>query len=1317
MPNSIPSSTLEKFTTFGDLLRYLRRRAGLTQLELSIAVGYSDPHISRLEQNMRLPDIPTLEARFITPLYLEDEPRAVARLLELAMDVRREDAPTPGLCPYKGMDYFDEADADLFVGREALTEKLVDAVLELVSKDPSSDGKFFAVVGASGSGKSSLIRAGLVPTLRWNKTSANWPIHVLTPTAKPLESLGTSLAGDTSLAAAAALMDDLARDSRTLGLYLKRELVSSPGAYLLLVIDQFEELFTLCHSETERALFIDHLLGAAYAPDVRAIVVIALRADFYASCARYPHLRRALARHQEYIGAMSDAEMLRAIEEPARRGHWELEPGLAELFLHDVGHEPGALPLLSHALLETWQRRRGRKLTLSGYASSGGVRGAIAETAETVFTDQFNPEQQVIARRIFLRLTELGGETAAGDTRRRATFRELILKPEESDATRAVLKALADARLVTTCDDWVQVAHEALIREWPTLRGWLEDNREGLRLHRQLTEAAQEWAGAEHEPEMLFRGAHLAQARDWAHMHADDMNAQELEFLAASIEFSEQEAAEREAARQRELEAAQKLAVTERLRAEEGLKSTQRLKRRAVLMGIVGAIASFLAALALIAWQRASSQAALNRSLSLAAAAETLNTAGQGDLALLLAMEAVKTNSPPPEALTALRTVAFSFGTHAILNGHSQAVRAVAISPDAKTALSGSCAQLDAQAVCSVGELILWDLETHTELRRWSGHDGWVNKVAFSLDGQTLISGAQDGSIFLWNQNGLLVHELERQNGAIQGLVVVPITGNLLTGSADGSLILWDLKTGVKLREYVGISSPITALAVARDTLTAVSAHENYSLMVWDLNHPQSTNLFPDKGMGISGLSISPDASRIILASSMAPDISIRMIDVKSGDSLGEKMFGCVPTDLVLDAGSSTILSACSHAILQLDLLSLDIRAIAVETSGVQLAVAIDPYGRLGISASQDGTLRILNLGHLDTETTDFDVDALTGVVIDLTGDNLFLSDASKNGFEQPVLWNIAQGQVIRTYLGFDGGVAPGAVAISPDDRFVAAAGVIPGAGTPFAIMWEKESGVLRCKILEGFPVIVKHEAFSEIGRALTFSPDSHYLLVGSQGLNGTGGHLNLYETQTCKLIQVFDTTEEVSSVRISADSTRALTGSGMLGRAILWDMTTGKEIRRFSFPHCNTIMAVVFGPDETTVLGSGIGELYLWDVKTGALLRRFISSQSLPWTIAISPDGKYVLSGDMNGDVVLWDFDSGKKLNQKMMNTTVFSVAFSPDGQTAYAVSKDGRLLVWHIAEKPLPELLSWIAANRHIREFNCAEREQYHIDPLCTP
>ncbi len=253
MPASIPASTLEKFTTFGDLLRYLRRAAGLTQLELSIQVGYSHAQISRLEQNLRMPDIPTIEARFVPALGFENEPKVVARLLELAANVRREDAPGLGLCPYKGLNYFDKSDADLFVGREALTAKLTEQVLSLASSGLSHESRFLAVVGASGSGKSSLVRAGVVPALRWNKKSADWYIHILTPTTHPLQSLASTLTSENeSVTATSTLMDDLARDPRSLQMYVKRQLTLENHTCVLLVIDQFEEAFALCRSEEER---------------------------------------------------------------------------------------------------------------------------------------------------------------------------------------------------------------------------------------------------------------------------------------------------------------------------------------------------------------------------------------------------------------------------------------------------------------------------------------------------------------------------------------------------------------------------------------------------------------------------------------------------------------------------------------------------------------------------------------------------------------------------------------------------------------------------------------------------------------------------------------------------------------------------------------------------------------------------------------------------------------------------------------------------------------------------------------------------------
>src|SRR5215216_1827847 len=237
LSTSIPVSTLEKFSTFGDLLRYLRRASGLTQLELSVQVGYSHAQISRLEQNLRLPDIPTIEARFVPALGLEHEPNIAMRLLDLAANVRREDTPGLGLCPYKGLNYFDESDADLFVGREALTAKITEHILSFTSSELQHKTRFLAIVGASGSGKSSLVRAGTVPALHWNKRSADWPIQIFTPTAHPLESLAISLTDESdSVISTATLMDDLSSDPRSLQIFVKRQLQLKNDARLLLVI-------------------------------------------------------------------------------------------------------------------------------------------------------------------------------------------------------------------------------------------------------------------------------------------------------------------------------------------------------------------------------------------------------------------------------------------------------------------------------------------------------------------------------------------------------------------------------------------------------------------------------------------------------------------------------------------------------------------------------------------------------------------------------------------------------------------------------------------------------------------------------------------------------------------------------------------------------------------------------------------------------------------------------------------------------------------------------------------------------------------------
>lgn len=425
--------------------------------------------------------------------------------LNLIKPETASEKPAEGEPPYMGLRYFDTQDAGLFYGRGALTREL----LARVEKE-----SFLAIVGASGSGKSSVTRAGLIPA--WKKENERSAIHVITPTAHPLESLAASLTRESeSVTATSTLMDDLKNDSRSLRLYVKKALGETK---FLLLVDQFEETFTLCKDAEERKAFIENLLSFADSDSAR--VVITLRADFYHHCAEYEGLRNALKNHQEYIGAMTADELRQAIITPAEKNSWDFQPGLVDLILQDVGTEPGALPLLSHALLETWKRRQGHTLTLQGYHEAGGVKKAITQTAESVY-DRLTPAEQTIARGIFLRLTELG--EGVQDTRRRVKLDELG-QSKEQDAVANVLKTLTDARLVTTEEDSAEVAHEALIREWGTLRKWLDEDRDSLRLHRHLTESAMEWKWKRKEASELYRGARLKQLQDWVKEHGEQLS-------------------------------------------------------------------------------------------------------------------------------------------------------------------------------------------------------------------------------------------------------------------------------------------------------------------------------------------------------------------------------------------------------------------------------------------------------------------------------------------------------------------------------------------------------------------------------------------------------------------------------------------------------------------------------------------------------------------------------------------------------------------------------------------------------------------------
>ncbi|MFD6073060.1 nSTAND1 domain-containing NTPase, partial [Amycolatopsis lurida] len=427
----------------------------------------------------------------------------------------RDDGCVDRAAPYVGLTSYGQDDAERFFGRERLLNELLEKVKRR---------SFVAVFGPSGSGKSSLLRAGLIPRLCGDSDIRQ--VILFTPGPSPLRECARQLArrlGSTALDIEACLSE-----SRDGLLTLMEQLLGRTAVTgeAVVVVDQFEEVFTLCTDSVQRAAFVDLLLRAA-SPDSRCRVVIGVRADFYSHCAQQFDLAAALQDAQVTVGPMSADELRRAITCPASGAGCAVESDLLSVLVAQTHGQAGALPLLSHALRETWRRRRGNTLTLAGYHLTGGLDGALGRTAERVFCSLTAP-QQTAAQQLFQRLVALGNGTE--DTKRRVLRRDLDDTPDMADT----LLKLCDARMLTADREGVDLAHEALIHAWPRLRRWLDADREGHRLHREVTEAAAVWEDHAHDDSTLLRGHRLAVIEDWA-KRADGLNQAERAFLRASI--------------------------------------------------------------------------------------------------------------------------------------------------------------------------------------------------------------------------------------------------------------------------------------------------------------------------------------------------------------------------------------------------------------------------------------------------------------------------------------------------------------------------------------------------------------------------------------------------------------------------------------------------------------------------------------------------------------------------------------------------------------------------------------------------------------
>lgn len=1143
-----------------------------------------------------------------------------------------DEAAAPGDPPFVGLRSFDEHEADRFFGREELTAELIGRL---------GGHRFLAIVGASGSGKSSIVRAGVVPALRasepWHRdrTAGRRGVLIMTPTAAPLQAMAAALLGD--LARPANVMDFAAALERDPATMCRPSGLREDGPSVL-VVDQFEELFTLTPDGEARRAFVRVLMHAtspACRHDVR--VVIVLRADFYADCASDAGLRDAVAADQAFIGRMSAIELRQAIEAPAARGGWSFEPGLIDLILRDVGDEPGGLPLLSHALLETWQRRRGRTMTLRGYAESGGVRGAIARSADRLFNRRFSPAEQVIARGILLRLTELGAGSQA--TRRRASLRELIPTGTEGTMAKRVLDALVEARLVTVNGDTAEVAHEALITEWPALGRWLADDREGLQIHRHLTEAAQAWDGFDRDTDQVYRGARLAQALEWAVDRDAHMNPLEREYLEASRHVAARERSELAARQREEVDVAHRLAEAEGRRAEaaaaQGLaerRAARRLRQRAVYLAVALVVAVGLALRAgvLEADARQSAAAAIANEAAARVANGVALAANRVAQSRELAAAAISDLDVDPERSVLLALQAMAIDRTAEAEGalhRSLGTSRVMLTIHGSGPLIGASFSPDGTWIVTAGggsTASLRDAVGGTERLQLIGHAGDVNSAEFSPDGSLIATASDDDTARVWDAStGVLLREFTGHTDGVARATFSPDGRRLATASIDGTAMVWEVATGKRLATMSGHTAGIRGVAWSPDGRRIATASRDGTARIWDATSGHSILELRGHLRDVLGVAWSPDGSRVATASS---DNTAIVWDAGTGKRL-LTLAGhtSVVQGIAFSPDGRWIATSSYDTTAKLwDAATGVERSTMAGHSGLVYGVAFSPDSSRVVTASEDGTARVWSLGPTgELPTIVSDAGALSDVAFSPASNDIM---ALVGSGRSATIWDLAAGRPLVHLVGHTGDVQ--SVAFSPDGRRIATA-----SADHTARIWDAATG-------RELVVLVGHVA-----------PDAPAFFPG------------------------------VLDVVFSADGQRVAT-AGDDGTARIWDAATGRELLRL-VGHVGPVGGVAFSPDGKRLATSGWdGTAIVWDAQSGERLVTLTGHGWIVRRIAFSPDGTRIATASFDGTAKIWDAGSGHLLSTLSGHTaSIFGVAFSPDGTLVATASSDKTAKLWDVA------------------------------------
>ncbi|MCO5192392.1 MAG: protein kinase [Anaerolineae bacterium] len=1213
--------------------------------------------------------------------------------------------------PYKGLRAFQESDAETFFGRTALTNQLLDQL---------ADANFLAVVGPSGSGKSSVVKAGLLPALRSGAIDGAdaWFITEMVPGTRPLEELEAALMR-VAVDPPASLIEPLEKDERGLVRILKRilppESNAGRAATLLLVIDQFEELFTLV-SEQARQHFLDNLLTALNEPRCQLHVVITLRADFYDRPLQLPKLAEYIKTNTVVITPLTGAELQETIVRPAALAGTRFEDGLVADIIDDVHDQPGMLPLLQYALTELFEQRQDDVMTKAAYAALGGIEGVLGTRAETLYAD-LSESEQMLTRQLFLRLVTLG--EGVEDTRRRVLQSELeaIAEDDTVHPSARILQPFGAARLLSFDHDpatrtpTVEVAHEALLHEWPRLRQWLDESRADVRLQRLLAVAAAEWRQADQDDGYLLRGSRLEQFEGWSESAMVALTADERTFLAASGEARRRRQAAEEARRQSEIETAQQLAEEQLRRAEIQSRSVKLLRYLVSGLNVLAILAIAAAWLAINSQQKTQVEVEARSTAQAEAVAEAnakstaqVESERSANLAATREVEALEqaaiaaTREAEIHTESEIRATAEAIAIEERANAESQfkLARSRELAGLAKEALETDpelamllASEALSTAYTAEAESLLHQavLASRVRQRLATGESNvWVGPVVPSPDGK-YVAGLGN-SVHVWStESGERLFQVEPKPYVISFVDHFSFNSDsnrLVTSGPEENVTLsfWKVPSGeldTKL-ELPLPSEDVSQFVLSPDWSRIAIGYLDGTASLWSTDTGEK---IADLNGHISrvGVAFSRDSQRL----SSVDEQTAKVWDAATGEEQLSFPHSGWPLSSATTALSpdgnllAIVVNTREIGIWDLEAVSnnpTDPARLTTLTGGhtlVPLGMNFSADGTKLVSGSRDQTARIwdpitgeellvLPGGTSNVLTADFSSD-MTQILTGSQDGTVKLWDITSSGAEQ----------LDSVPLVPDAG----AIALNPEETHLA---VETGDGK--VLIWDLRSKQILLTI-EGHMEGIRDIEYSPDGRKIvTSSPDRTAIIW-----NATSGEPLLTLEGHGERISGF-TWQGIVGVDYSSDG-RKLATAGRDGTARIWDGETGTELLKLE--HASALFDVKFSPDDrllATASDEPDATLVLWDAVTGEKL--FTLPQvhgDRIWMVDFNPDGTRMATSGGDGTIKIWQVDAAKMqvdLLATLLGHTgsAFGVVFSPDGQTL--ASNSTQLKLWDVSVLP---------------------------------